>query len=124
MEQVIHAYHELLNLISTLQQQGKFTLPEASALFTHLCAMKTGIEEAHKAAGSSETSADAEELENTKVELMSTRIEADNLKRNYEDAVERIQDMEAQLNAAKSHISDTNDVKDKIVDCKNKKSMK
>ncbi len=100
MEQVIHAYHELLNLISSLQQQGKFSLPEASALFNNLVAIKSGIEEANKTQNSSDVSADAEELENTKVELMSTRIEADNLKRNYADSIERIKELNEQLSAA------------------------
>ena len=102
MEQIIHAYHELLNLISTLQQQGKFSLPEASALFNNLVAIKSGIEEANKSQTSNDVSADTEELENTKVELMSIRIEADNLKRNYEDSIERIKDLSEQLDAAKA----------------------
>lgn len=95
IELVAHSYNELLKLIENLQQNGKFSLPEAHALFSQLVNMKNGIEESHKnVSAGGDNKADAEELENLKVELMSTKIENDNLKRNYQDAVERIEELE------------------------------
>ncbi len=93
---VAHSYNELLKLLENLQQSGKFTLPEASAIFAQLVNMKSGIEESHKAIGgdNDQVGGNAEELQNLKVELMSTKMENDNLKRNYQEAVEKIESLE------------------------------
>ena len=97
IEVIAHSYNELLKLLESMQQAGKFTLPEASAVFAQLVNMKSGIEESHKNLNTDSSSSDsknAEELTNLKVELMSTKIENDNLKRNYQEAVEKIEQLE------------------------------
>ena len=95
IEVIAHAYNELLKLVETLQTQGKFSLPEASAIFNQLVNMKTAIEESNKNANNVPgSSGSTEEVENLKVELMSTKIENDNLKRNYQEAVERIEELD------------------------------
>lgn len=93
LEVVAHSYNELLKVIETLQQQGKFSLPEASAIYSQLISMKSGIEESHKQSGPGSSSDSSEEVEDLKVTLMSTKIENDNLKRNYQEAMERIEEL-------------------------------
>ena len=98
MESVIQSYHNLLQIIESLQQSGKFSLGEASGIFTHLVAMKKGIEEAHASTASSAPQkieeAD-EDIEALRLDLISTRIELDNAKRSLEDAEDRIKELTA-----------------------------
>ena len=98
MESVVQSYHNLLQIIESLQQSGKFSLGEASGIFTHLVAMKKGIEEAHasNAGNANPKIQDPEEdVEALRLDLISTRIELDNAKRSLEDAEDRIKELES-----------------------------
>lgn len=98
METVIQSYHNLLQIIESLQQSGKFSLGEASGIFSHLVAMKKGIEEAHVSSSIANqqqgTVAEPEEnVESLRLDLITTQIELDNAKRSLEDAEERIKEL-------------------------------
>ena len=99
MESVIQSYHNLLQIIESLQQSGKFSLGEASGIFTHLVAMKKGIEEAHasnsNAVNSNNIQDPEDDVEVLRLDLISTRIELDNAKRSLEDAEDRIKELES-----------------------------
>lgn len=96
MEAVIQSYHNLLQIIENLQQTGKFSLGEASGIFSHLVAMKKGIEEAHAASMAGQqnrTQEPDEDVETLRLDLITARIELDNTKRSLEDAEEQIKDL-------------------------------
>ncbi len=95
MESVIQSYHNLLQIIESQQNGGKYSLGEASALFTSLVAMKKGIEEAHASSGNANIKIQEpeEDVEALRLDLISTRIELDNAKRSLEDAEDRIKEL-------------------------------
>lgn len=97
MESVIQSYHNLLQIIESLQQSGKFSLGEASGIFTHLVQMKKGIEEAHvsNTTVNNKIQEPEEDVEALRLDLISTRIELDNAKRSLEDAEDRIKELES-----------------------------
>ena len=78
MDKIVQAYQQTLDTINAMQGGGRFTLQEASAVFTNLVALKTGIEEALKNAPPKAMDAagvSSAEHEKVQVELMSRNIE-------------------------------------------------
>lgn len=103
MEKLIECYHQLLTALEACQKSGKFTLGEATAVFSNIINLKTAIESLSSnssSIGSSTTH--SQELEDTKVELMTKNISLDHLQRNLEEVTEAQQDLQELLTALKA----------------------
>ena len=95
MESFEQQFNQLVQLLESLQKNGRFALGEAHAIFLVLIAMKKHIDSgAVSSATSSDTSPSNEEIESLKLELITTRIELDNTKRSLEDAEEKLAEFE------------------------------
>lgn len=102
MEKLVENYHQLLSALETCQKSGNFTLGEATAVFSHVINLKNSIEALKGSDTGGDAAGTSKELNEVKLDLMTTKITCDNLQRELEEANESIDQTQKLLRAVRS----------------------
>ena len=114
MEKLVENYHQLLSALETCQKSGNFTLGEATAVFSHVINLKNSIESLKGSDAGGAAAGTSKELNDVKLELMTTKITCDNLQRELEEANESIDETHKVLKAVRAKYNINDDAMAKV----------